>query len=472
MPDKTNLEMHRGRWRVTVAVPEALKEACEKTRIKVPLDTDSLTEANLKKPMIVQAIKDEFARMKTEVRAGQTPRFECLSLERLKDQHSRISISDALKIREQLCAVPEGSEFHDAVEHDLSETLEVIQGAPIGETRHGNPVYYAQREAEAHRFNRVARGHETPLREAEKAFRAQHNMAPKTWGKFAKIMRDLEGYLDDQGSDLSVEAVTRRVSGHFINAMIQEHGWKSNTINAYLSTLRSYWKFMVARGYATENPWQGQSLPKERRSKGDSERAFTDDEMRLLLRGKPHQPYLADLIRIAALTGARLEALVTLKVGDCADGVFMMPPQKEEPDARLVPIHPSLEEIVARRTQGRSDSCWLFPEVEELPEGGSLENRRSNSAGKAFIYYRKKLGVDDRREGARRSLVNFHSFRRWFITKAKEALEDGASGYRDTTVEEVVGHKLKGMTEGVYKGSARLQTRRACVEAVRLPVLD
>jgi len=40
---------------------------------------------------------------------------------------------------------------------------------------------------------------------------------------------------------------------------------------------------------------------------------------------------------------------------------------------------------------------------------------------KRFRTYRRGLGVDDQVEPKRRSLVNFHSFRRWFITKAEQA---------------------------------------------------
>lgn len=51
----------------------------------------------------------------------------------------------------------------------------------------------------------------------------------------------------------------------------------------------------------------------------------------------------------------------------------------------------------------------------------SPSQQRSNKAGKAFKSYREKLGVRDKVQGVRRSRVNFHSFRRWFITEAERA---------------------------------------------------
>lgn len=49
-------------------------------------------------------------------------------------------------------------------------------------------------------------------------------------------------------------------------------------------------------------------------------------------------------------------------------------------------------------------------------------------------------------EGKRRSLVNFHSLRRWFITKAEQA------GQPESIIAAVVGHKRQGMTLGGYSG--------------------
>jgi hypothetical protein len=61
-----------------------------------------------------------------------------------------------------------------------------------------------------------------------------------------------------------------------------------------------------------------------------------------------------------------------------------------------------------------------------------------------FTRYRRSLGIQDG-EG-RRSLVNFHSWRRWFVTKAVNA------GQPAHIVALVVGHKegRKGMTLGRY----------------------
>lgn len=87
--------------------------------------------------------------------------------------------------------------------------------------------------------------------------------------------------------------------------------------------------------------------------------------------------------------------------------------------------------------------------------------------GEARDRHRERLGVHEKPEGQRQSNIDFHSFRRWFITKAEQA------GIPPNIISMVVGHAegRKGMTLGVYSGGPSLDQMRACVEAVRLPSL-
>ena len=70
-------------------------------------------------------------------------------------------------------------------------------------------------------------------------------------------------------------------------------------------------------------------------------------------------------------------------------------------------------------------------------------------------------------------IFDFHSFHRWFVTKARDALQGGAQGFDPWTIAEVVGHDRKsgelGMTMGVYSGAQTGDAKRLCVEAVKLP---
>lgn len=45
--------------------------------------------------------------------------------------------------------------------------------------------------------------------------------------------------------------------------------------------------------------------------------------------------------------------------------------------------------------------------------------------------------------GRRQSHIDFHSFRRWFVCKAVDALEKGAKGFTPWTIAEVIGHAVE-----------------------------
>jgi hypothetical protein len=122
---------------------------------------------------------------------------------------------------------------------------------------------------------------------------------------------------------------------------------------------------------------------------------------------------------------------------------------------------------------GKKGPAYLFDELPTPPPSSARE--RSQPVVKAFTRYRRAVGVDERSEGARQSNVDFHSFRRWFIKTARDALTSGrASGYSYWTIAEVVGHSKEdslplGMTMSRYGGDDTAEARHACVAAVRMP---
>ncbi len=128
---------------------------------------------------------------------------------------------------------------------------------------------------------------------------------------------------------------------------------------------------------------------------------------------------VADMIAVAALSGMRVEEIERLTVGDIFRDCFDIPEAKTDAGVRMVPIHSALQPIVARRTAGKGATEPLFPELPIPAPGSAIE--RSQKVVKAFTAYRRKLGLDDVPEGARQSRVDFHSFRRWFMTKAEQA---------------------------------------------------
>lgn len=444
-------------------MPRDLVKVIGKTRLKRSLDTHSQAEATKRKHAVVA----EFLQRIEEARSGRVSHtaIEGSSVSAFNKQDMT---SLALDLRSILQSQEEGTDQYELEKEGIYQVAEQIRGGEIDhDTETDSPVFDAQKEAKAGDFLRIALGMETPLNEPLEVFHSQVKWNARTKSDSTRAMEALENWCRDHRVPFTVEAITRKRAGRFIGDMASssERPLTNRTINKYLSCLSKYWKWLEVRGYIDEgaSPWSGQSLPKEEAKEGEKERPFTDDEISTLLSGDPNQAYLKAVMMIGALTGARIDAIISLKRKDITDdGNIRFKAQKREKASRLVPVHPDLKDTLNKLTEGKEPNDDLFPECP--PVDAEKPQERSMPAVKAFGYYRKRKGVTDPVDGKRRDLVNFHSFRRWFITKAYQANQP------EIVVQIVVGQKPQSVAAKVYLGGLTQEQLRACVEAVKLPV--
>lgn len=447
--DKRFLEQHRGKWRVSISVPRDLVGQLG-TRLKRPLETDSLAVANRVKWAVVAELRAEIDRARGDASKGS----EALVREAAEIARQRMHVR-----RED-----EAAGLDEAVDRRVHEIL----GKPIGEgidpqTGRPEPMYAEEREEQARQFLAVAGGKATPIDLHHPHFIAQAQNKKRTEGDDRRAMKFLLEWCKREEVRPVLQAITPRVAIRFMDDLSGIAGGHQSptTLNKYLGRLSGYWVWLLRRHEVDANVWHGVKLAEPKLTPLEQERAFTDAEVATLLNGAA-EPRMHDLMRIGALTGARLDAIVDLKVRDCADGLFTFKPQKAEPAARAVPIHPVLLAIIERRTHGKGPDDDVFPEWPAPKRVGSVRER-SFKASNQFTDYRRAVGVDVVVPGKRRSLVNFHSFRRWFITKAEQADQP------ESIIAAVVGHKRKGMTLGRYSAGPLVAQARRCVEAVELP---
>lgn len=270
------------------------------------------------------------------------------------------------------------------------------------------------------------------------------------------------------------------MAGRFVQHRFIDQGADPSTANKTITGLKSYWTWLIKRGHIESdgnrdvpNPWEGQRLGKKKRRGETGEptkRPFTDAEVSILIAGTASKLRLGDFVKVAALTGMRRDEIANLKVKHVADGMIRVLGTKTDAALRDVPLHPDLVDLLTRRCKGKAATAFIF---DELPEQASDARGRGAPITQEFTRERRDLGVEDKEEGARQSRIDLHSFRRWFIKKAVEALEEGATGFTAWTIADVVGHSKEDgqlpMTMGRYPGRADTKALRACVESVRLP---
>ncbi|MDQ0475239.1 DUF6538 domain-containing protein [Labrys wisconsinensis] len=443
--DTRYLEQKNGKWRVTLAVPRELQGKLG-TRLKRPLHTDSLAVANRIKWQALAELRAVIEHARNVTGKGAIIR-EAIELaayrSRARDPEEIANLDDAIVDRAiELQGPVVGSE-------------EDVDGGPV-------PIFDPEKERAALEFAEVAQGRATPIALYHPDYLNQSINKRRTKADDERSLRFLLAWCERERVRPTLQAITRKVAARFMDDLGGVAGGQSPvTLQKYVSRLSRFWQWLAKRDHVESNPWAGLRVEAKPTPHDELERPFTDAEMLALLNGAA-SPEMHDLMRIAALSGARLDVIVDLRVKDCAGGMFVFKPQKKETAPRQVPIHSELAAIIKRRAKGKAADDAMFPEWPAPRKVGS-QRERSFKASNAFTAYRRQVGVDDVVPGKRRSLVNFHSFRRWFITKAEQA--DQAEGI----IAAVVGHKRKGMTLGRYSAGPLLEQARRCVEAVRLP---
>lgn len=445
--DKRYLKKHGNQWLVIVKVPEKLRPIFGKAHLKHPLHTDSLAIANRDKFKIVAAFMDQIEQAKKD--------------QSLRNKLPLDSITEeAFQWREALLQAQDDPSFYqfedehgDVTEdgYSLTRSLLVDRAEEIGK-REGN--------AKGAEFHAVASGTATPILSLVDKWLAEKPMKPRQQTDYRRAVVKFAAWLGHQKLPTTVEGCTRRIAGRYVTEVFVEAGVNPRTANKDISCLSSCWVWFERKGIVQQNIWMRQSLAKQEPKKGEKPREFTDEELRTLFAGNASR-LIRDMMTIAALSGMRVEEIAKLTVSDIVKNCFDIPVAKTPSGIRLVPIHSALSGIVSRRTNGKAPAEPLFPELPIPREGSAVE--RSQKVVKAFTTYRRRMGVDDVSEGARQSKVTFHSFRRWFITKAEQA------GREPHFIAVVAGQKREGMTLGLYSGGPLIQQLRDVVEAVTLP---
>lgn len=450
------LEKRRQGYFAVRDVPPSLREAVGRIRFRKGLGTRDvhLAKARLLPALLgfEKAIRDSARRQP----AADPLRAEALEMRK-----------ETLKLRSGDAggswAEPEWHQDDDTGEWHRGSVAEAVLGIHEDHIRdRAEAIGRQEGPQRAEAFATVALACGTPLGLHVDAWLAEGGakgpLRQRTKDQYRADLTRFEAWAAEASIAPTVEAITKGVAGRFVAGLVKQ-AMDRNTANRKLSTLSSYWRWMLKRGHVELNPWTGQSLT--RGPQGDAEkvkRPFTDAEALTLLTGDA-DPELHDAMRAAALTGMRVGELYRLTVADCGGGLFRIRQSKTRAGVRRVPIHPDLSALVARRVAKKALGDYLFHEGP--PERPGRE--RSMVIVKRFVTYRRRVGVDETTEGRRHGHVDFHSWRRRFVTEARNAGVDRA------TVAAVVGHEAGNLTDDTYSGGPSMALMRACVEAVRLP---
>jgi integrase len=449
--DTLHLEFVGRSYRCQMAVPRHLRAVMGKAKLVRSLKTDSLSTANLRKLKVLHDFRKDIADAERKSK-GQGP---------------DPLMAEALEWREAFAIEAGQGDGGPDSPYYVSTALEARY----------EELVRTEGEERASAMVKVAAGKETPLQALIDDWLTERAMRPRQSLDYRRAVAKLTKWLAVSGHPPTVEGVTKRVASDYRMATFVRPGINAKTANKDISALSSLWKFAERRGLVEDNPWRGQSLPKAKAAAdGTQKRPYTDPELAALLSAERASPMLRDAMTILALSGMRVEELARLRVGELRDLKGKLPyiglqGTKTQAALRDVPIHPDALPIIVRRSEGKRADAYLFDELPTPSADSAME--RGQPITKAFGRLRQRLGIDERIEGQRQANVDLHSLRRWFIAKARDAINAGAQGFTMYTVAETVGHakgELGLSMTSRYAGRETLEAKAACVRAVRLPV--
>ncbi len=265
------------------------------------------------------------------------------------------------------------------------------------------------------------------LEDFEKYEKETRGVAHRTVDSHIKRLKSFDKFLKDNEKELNFDAVSE---------FLQTLDLSAKTKKQYIFSLNTFWNFAIKkdRGFREKyknlkNPFKDHEFTELRRGTASDKnrRAFTKPEIeRLYSEAKnADRQRLADAIKIASYTGARIEEICQLRVVDVIkeDGIDCLHIREGKTSAavRHVPIHPKIVKDIKRLVNSSADGFLL-----KTAAGGKYETK-SKGISSEFSIFKKALGFDRR--------CVFHSFRKSVITMLERA------DAKNLVIMSIVGHE-------------------------------
>jgi hypothetical protein len=240
-------------------------------------------------------------------------------------KYTRGSVEDALDIAATLRA--EKPEQRKHLEALLREDAEALQTRFERQLRRrlGEKGAHYEAERRALRWYRTAIGKRTPFKASYEQYKedAGKTLSRSTLNNLSTAVKE---FTDFAGDDVTMQEVDRRRVAGFVTEYLPNkkgpkapNGQGPATIRKKVSQLAQVWRWAIKRGllpYSKQTPWDDQA-PSQKLIAGAKarRRPFKPEEAKKLLAAAPAGTALGDTIRVALMTGVRLEEVVSLTIG-------------------------------------------------------------------------------------------------------------------------------------------------------------
>lgn len=186
----------------------------------------------------------------------------------------------------------------------------------------------------------------------------EKNYSDKTVISYESDLREFEGYLKGVSEDLDLLAVDADlVRGWVVSLM--DRGFASTSVNRRLSSLRSFYRYLLKRGYVTVDPVAKVQGPKVKKplpvfvKEADMDRLLDQVDFGSGFEGVRDRL----IIEMFYLTGMRRSELVNLRDGDVDFSACVIKVTGKRNKQRLIPFAEQLKEDLLLYLSLRNEIC-------------------------------------------------------------------------------------------------------------------
>jgi integrase len=329
-------------------------------------------------------------------------------------------------------------EIEKAKSDEYRETLESVL------TDRAESIERSQGILSAKQYYGVATGTQTPHSIHYDNWKAQLTISPRTIEQYSK---DVNLFIEQFPT---IEAVTKNEVRQWLDRLASNAVTK-NTQKRIVKGCHNYWRFLSTYGIKgmVENPFLGVFQSDKGKIKPRREVFEPHEIIELWSMAKDaKEDVLADLIVMAAYTGARIDELCSLMVKDVTENAFSIIASKTYAGIRDVPIHSHIKPTFKRLKENSKDG-YLLPDL-ALDRFGD----RSNTMSSRF----SKLKIN----AGHGRLKVFHSLRHTLMTDLSNA------GVIVFHIADIVGHVKDGAT-GIYVHTTDIEVKRIAIEKISFP---
>lgn len=448
-----HLFLKRNGYYAEMAVPKELTEIIGKKKMSRSLGTGDKAVARRRLNAVVAEFQDQIEAARKEV--GTSDEWMAAFAARWRKRYADAEALSKL--------TPHGDYSPlDQAADELSEELDTLFSERMSDDA---PKVEPQVEALKARIF----GNYVGLKETADAWlkETKATLKPSTYAAREQHLRVLFEQIDPNSN---MRAVSRRQAGTLIAALVQKELTAKTITTGYITTYHTFWAWAASRGYLDledggipPNIWKGHQVRSAKTS--IRRRPWRPAELLALLKidwssSRRYGLMMPDLVRLALLTGCRIEELCDARVehirgletrhDDRPLLTLYIPKGKTAAAERDIPIHPAAVPIVlarvdaaSRPTLVSSEQGWLFGGLKPGGKGSS----RSHQPSKVFGSKIREVGFDD-------PGLTFHSLRHSFTTALQGA------GVQEYITDLLTGHKVTTMSYGRYADGSMIDFRK------------